>query len=134
MKSALFGSLTEYSIFKIVIKIRFLAPAPVCEVCSMQTDFQKTVIMMESMKKKHNIGVTLVSATAIYQTKCPFTVLGALFSSQSALFITKKTCISLNIKTISKQFYSHGCSSLAPQFYIVGGLIIREKSYLSISS
>ena len=55
LKSALFGSLTEYSIFKIVIKIRFLAPAPVCEVCSMQTDFQKTVIMMESVKKKNNI-------------------------------------------------------------------------------
>ena len=87
--------------------------------------FRNFILIWKCQKWSLNRG-TLVSATAIYQTKSPFTVLSALFSSQSALFITKKTCITLNIKTVSKHFYSHGWSSLAPQFYIVGGLIIRE--------
>ena len=80
--------------------------------------FQNFILIRKCQKWSLNRG-TLVSTTAIYQTKCPFTVLSALFSSQSALFISKKTCITLNIKTVSKHFYS-------PQFYIIGGLIIRE--------
>ena len=49
-----------YAIPKIIIKISYLALHTVCKLCNMQTDFQITVIIVESVKKNWMfVGVKL---------------------------------------------------------------------------